>query len=251
MEKYFSFKLLGDPFKMFSTEHSITIAIIVLCSLLLFLYRERIMKNESLKHAIRYGIILLLIVSEVSLNVWYVFTDSFDMRYSLPFQLCSISVYLSTIMLFTKKQVLFEIVYFAGIGGALMAILTPELFYSFPHYRFMHFFIAHAAILLACFYMVWVEKRKPTLLSLAKSFVFVNIMAMVAFIVNIVTGGNYMFVGAKPTNGSIIDFLGPYPWYILSLEVVVIVYFSILYLPYLLLTLRKQKVVLPQSTMKG
>lgn len=44
------------------------------------------------------------------------------------------------------------------------------------------------------------------------------------------TPGNYMFLKAKPVNGSLLDILGPYPWYIISLEVVAFVIFVVLWL---------------------
>lgn len=30
--------------------------------------------------------------------------------------------------------------------------------------------------------------------------------------------GNYLFLSHKPDNASLLDVLGPYPWYILSME---------------------------------
>jgi hypothetical integral membrane protein (TIGR02206 family) len=135
-------------------------------------------------------------------------------------------------MLATMQKWVFEVVYFLGVGGALQALLTPELFYDFPHFRFLHFFIAHISIILAVFYMLWVEKFHIKFKSVWKAFVALNILALLVFFVNRFTGGNYMFLAQKPTNASLIDFLGPYPWYILSLELVVLFIFFLLYLPF-------------------
>jgi hypothetical integral membrane protein (TIGR02206 family) len=136
-------------------------------------------------------------------------------------------------MLFTRNSFLFEITYFLGVGGAVQAILTPELGYDFPHYRYFHFFLAHIAIILASLYMIWFEGLRPTFRSVLKAFAMLNVIALLGYMVNQVTVGNYMFLSRKPSNPSIIDLLGPYPWYILSLELVAFVIFCLLYLPFL------------------
>ena len=86
---------------------------------------------------------------------------------------------------------------FHRIGGALQALLTPVLYYDFPHYRFIEFFAAHIAIILAVLYMVWVEGYRPTLKSIAITMGFLNVLAGVVYVINTITGGNYMFVSAN------------------------------------------------------
>lgn len=140
-----------------------------------------------------------------------------------------------------RQKWVFEVVYFLGVGGALQALLTPELFYDFPHFRFLHFFIAHISIILAVFYMLWVEKFQVKFKSVWKAFAALNIIALVVFLVNRLTGGNYMFLAQKPTNASLIDFLGPYPWYILTLELVVLIIFLLLYAPFFIIEKTKTK----------
>lgn len=38
----------------------------------------------------------------------------------------------------------------------------------------------------------------------------------------------------KPSNGSLLDYLGAWPWYLISLEIVAFVLFLLLYLPFLI-----------------
>ena len=80
--------------------------------------------------------------------------------------------------------------------------------------------------------MVWVEEFSVSMKSVFKSMIVLNILAMIAFIANLMTGANYMFLARKPANPSILDYLGPYPWYILSLELLALIMFILLYLPF-------------------
>ncbi|MCH1627315.1 TIGR02206 family membrane protein [Fredinandcohnia sp. SECRCQ15] len=198
-------------------------------AVILFVFRT---KFSGRKFVIRYTLACFLLLSELSLYAWYTYTKTWDIVDTLPLQLCSISLILSFFMLLSRNKFLFEVTYFLGIGGALQAMLTPELSYDFPHYRYFHFFIAHIAIILASLYMIWYEGYKPTIKSILKAFATLNIIAIFVFLMNKATGGNYMFLAHKPNNPSLIDFLGPYPWYILSLEIVALVMFFLLYLPF-------------------
>ncbi|WP_223700476.1 YwaF family protein [Sutcliffiella deserti] len=220
-----------------SSSHIASIILAVLLIILLFIFRKQ-------KFTRTYGkwlILISLIGSEIWLNAWYFSTGMWDIKYTLPFQLCSISLYLCIWTLLTKQNLSFEIVYFIGLGGALQAILTPELFYDFPHFRFIHFFVAHIAIILSVFYMIWVEGKLIRFKSLWKAFGFLQLIALIVYFINRLTDGNYMFLARKPSNASLIDFLGPYPWYILSLEAVVIILFLVLYLPFPILYRRRNR----------
>jgi hypothetical integral membrane protein (TIGR02206 family) len=80
--------------------------------------------------------------------------------------------------------------------------------------------------------MITVDGYRPTLRSLGKTFAVTNIYAAAIAVVNRLTGGNYLFLSRKPESASIIDFLGPWPWYILSLEAVLIAACLLFYLPF-------------------
>jgi len=59
--------------------------------------------------------------------------------------------------------------------------------------------------------------------------------------INLLVGGNYMFLMHKPPTASLLDVLGPWPWYILSLEVVGFLMGGVLYLPWAVIDLRAKK----------
>jgi hypothetical integral membrane protein (TIGR02206 family) len=227
-----------DTFTLYSISHVSMIVLFSVLAFVLFFYRKQL-QADLWKKPIRFALIGILIVSELSLNIWYSFTDVWDPLDTLPLQLCSISLMLCIFMLITNSYKVFEVTYFFGLAGASQALLTPELFFDFPHYRYFHFFLAHIAIMLACLYMVWLEKMYPTFQSIWKAMIVLNGIAFVVFFVNKWTGGNYMFLSRKPSNPSVIDFLGPYPYYIISLEAVAVLLFSLVYLPFWLVRRRK------------
>ncbi|HBZ80393.1 MULTISPECIES: TIGR02206 family membrane protein [Brevibacillus] len=239
---YFSLFISGAPFQLFSLSHLIALLATFGTALLLYLLRHRL-QAPAAKRTIRFSLAGLLLLTEVGFQLWHVYTGSWSAAYTLPLQLCSVTLLLAIVMLLSRSYSLFEVTFFAGIGGAAQALITPELFYPFPHFRFWHFFLAHAGIVLACLYMTWVEGYRPTYRSVWKTMGLLNGLLVAALAVNSWTGGNYLFVSHKPENPSLIDFLGPYPWYILSLEGVAFAIFSLMYLPFL----RKKQAAVPAT----
>ncbi len=230
----------SPDFVAFTPQHFAALGGCVLIVGLLYLLRRPLQQGSRPRY-MRWFLASMLILCEVSLNVWYVSEGIFQAKDTLPFELCSVTLYVAVIMLLTGNRRLFPFVYFAGIGGALQAILTPVLGYGFPHYRYLEFFIGHLLIILSALYMVWVEGLRPTLGSLFAAFGWLNVLLVPVWIVNRLTGGNYMFISRKPDTASLLDILGPYPWYLLSLEGVALLLFALLYLPFGLRSVKRAK----------
>lgn len=227
-------------FIAYSSAHLITLVILILLAILLFAFRVTLHTHVA-GNVIRWLLIAVLALSEISLNVWYIGQGRYDIQDTLPLELCSISLYLCIAMLIWRSKRLLQIVYFTGIGGALQALLTPVLDYGFPHFRFLEFFIAHIAIILAVLYMVWVERQRVQLRSVWIAMGFMNFLLLTVGTANWLTGGNYMFLARKPDTASLLDLLGPYPWYLLALEAVALLLFLLLYFPFVIADRLRQR----------
>ncbi|MDW0115456.1 TIGR02206 family membrane protein [Sporosarcina thermotolerans] len=222
---------ISNSFELFSTIHLATI--IVLFCLIVYLFWQR--RNLSSRHTEQlktYERIVAgsLLAMEITYHIWLVTSGRWAADDSLPLELCSISLFVAIALLWTGNRYLVDFVVFAGIGGAIQAIATPVLDMNFPHFRFFHFFYTHAGIILTGLYFVWVKGYVPTFKGVIKTMMFLNIILPVIMVVNWLFDGNYMFLRMKPQNGSILDFLGPYPWYILSLEMVAFTTFVLIWL---------------------
>jgi hypothetical integral membrane protein (TIGR02206 family) len=142
-------------------------------------------------------------------------------------------VWLSAWMLLTGSVRVYEYAYFLGIVGPLQALITPDAgIYGFPHFRFFQTLIAHGLILTAALYMTVVEGYRPERRSLLRVLVGMNVYMAGVGVVNMRLGSNYLFIARKPDTASIVDFLGPWPWYIVAMEIIGFLNCLILYAPF-------------------
>lgn len=219
----------AETFEYMSGSHVTVLLIILALLLLLFLFRFQLRRSPLLKEVLRWSLAAVLIISQLTLEIWYQAFGLWDIKNTLPLELCSLTLMLSILMLITKSRLLYTFVFYAGICGALAALLTPNLAYAFPHFRFIQFFIAHGAIILSALYMSWIEYEKLSFISVPIGFIMLNVAAGFVWLINQMTGANYMFLSHKPDTPSILDLLGPYPFYIVMEEILALHLFLMLY----------------------
>lgn len=203
-------------FELFSGHHLIGLAAAAAAVAAIIGFRASLRRRGR---GIRFGIAGVLIGSEIALYTYYTVTETWGW-YALPFQLCTITLWASVFVLLTRSRRGYEIAFFLGILGALQALLTPYLTVTAPDFRYYHFFLAHIGIIAASVYMTAVEGYRPTVRSVFRAFVWLNVFAVTAAVANRLTGYNFMFLAGKPQTSSMLDALAPWPWYIAQLELV-------------------------------
>lgn len=239
MDTFFGKEFPGPPFELFGQQHLVALTILALS--ILFLVWLRYQKNSRVKAAVAMGIAGILLVDEVLYHLWNLHIGEWTVQKMLPLQLCTVFVWLSPFLLWRKHYRIYEFAYFVGIGGALQAVLTPDIAeYSFPHFRFFQVFLSHSCIILAALYMTLVERFRPTLRSLGRVLVGLNLYMVLVFGINILLGSNYLYLMHKPETPSALDMMGPWPWYIVASEALAIFIFFLLYLPFGLYDVRQR-----------
>lgn len=206
-----------------------TLAVIAVLAILLFLFRQTV-KRPKLSKFLRYLFVFLLLGSQIGYQIWMIAAGRWSVRTSLPLQLSDLSVYLSAIMLVTKSRKLFVFLYFVGIGSSIQALATPDLgMFSFPHIRYILFFISHGSVFLSCLLMTVIGTYRLRQRSLWVTVLIVNVYGVCIYLLDRWLGANYMYLTKKPGGSSLLDVLGPWPWYIVSAEAITIACFYILY----------------------
>ncbi|MDD9149881.1 TIGR02206 family membrane protein [Sporolactobacillus sp. CQH2019] len=233
MGKFFQTKPYETPFRLFSPEHLAALAVIALAAILLFVFRKRIRRSAPWRNGLRYLLAALLLLAEISYQAWLIYSGKWSLRSSLPLELSDLSALLAILLLINGNRYLFSFLYFAGIGSSLQALLTPDLSsYAFPHFLFIEFFTAHGGMILACLLMIAVEHYRPSFRSLWTTFLIVTAYGAGIFFLDRLTDANYLYLVNRPKTSSVMDFLGPQPWHLLSLEALMLLEFVLLYVPF-------------------
>lgn len=152
---------------------------------------------------------------------------------AFPCHLCDMAAFCGSYALLTRSRLCAELTWFWGLAGTLNGLITPALVYPFPHPGYWTFFILHGGVVTVAVYLVLGLRMPPRSGAVWRVFGWTQAYFVLAVVMNLLTGANYGFLRDKPANPSLLDHLGPWPWYILCLEALALVFFTVLNLPFL------------------
>jgi len=226
------------PFHAFSIQHLVTLAVIAfLCLTIARTAREMLLSSRKWLGGFLGS--LLLIYAAV-LYYQEAAGHALSWQDSLPLELCNLVLIACIIALFWPNQLITEITYFCGLGGVLQATLTPDLSQGFPSWNFILFFWSHGVTLVSIIFLISAREFRPRKGSIRRMMIVLNCYALVVGVIDAIGGWNYGYLCRKPYgHPSLLDVLGPWPWYILSLEAVAFLTFLLLSLPWRLLSSTK------------
>ena len=235
----------NSTFEVFGVEHVVGLLISVLMIVLIpWVSLKYLGKNSQARLGMVIGYIVML-----NYPIWVVLemiAGTFNFSLHLPVHLCRISNLLIPLVMVKRHYLTFEILFFWGLSGTLQGAITPDISAGFPHFHYFRFWIAHNGLVLALVYAVVVFKMWPTKKSIQKSFIALNLFLILAVIVNLILDANYFWICGKPVTPSgdhvptILDFMGPWPWYILTAEFVALIHFLLAYTPFYFINKKRE-----------
>jgi len=154
----------------------------------------------------------------------------------LPFQLCDFAAVLAGFALLTRRRLLCELTYFWGLAATIQGLVTPAIQVGYPQLPYFAFFIQHFSIVAAALYMPLADDWRPDRpwwRSPLRALLWANAYILFAITVNSLLHANFGFAAHKPANPSLLDHLGPWPWYLFGMEALAGVFFLILSLPFI------------------
>jgi hypothetical integral membrane protein (TIGR02206 family) len=173
-----------------------------------------------------------IVVTELSWQPYVLANHSWSAAFSLPVQLCDIGGFVAAAALLWRQALLVEIAYFWGLGGTVQALLTPDLRDHFPSFPYLQFYATHDLVVLAALFLVIGLGLQPRAGAVVRIFLLTLGFAAAIGLVDVVSGGNYLYLRQVPAQGSLLSVMGPWPWYIAVGALLTLIVLTVLYAPF-------------------
>lgn len=222
-----------QPFVLFSGVHLFSMLIIVLITTWLTIaYKDKADNEKSVMAKILAYVLIVHVLSSPIKDLFFV-VNPYNWREVLPLHMCDLSEIFMAWFLLGGPKLLYKCAFFWGLGGASLALITPDVY--FYDLEYVYFFIGHGAIILTIIYATVVLGNRPYFRDiLVVSALTIFILLPITYVINLVLGepANYWYLLQKPPGDTILDLFPDPPLHILYTTPVAIFVFLLTYLPY-------------------
>ena len=165
----------------------------------LYFYLSYRVKNQNIQIFLKSSS-LIIIGMTFAYHIILGSSGAWTLKEDLPLHLCSVSAIICSVIFFVKKkQFLFEFLFYCGIIGGLVSILTPQItLYNDNYFFYIMFYFKHASIITIPLVIMYRMKMKLGKYSWLKTFGGINILLAIVMPVNSVLGSNYLYVAKPP-----------------------------------------------------
>jgi hypothetical integral membrane protein (TIGR02206 family) len=245
----------GREFRPWTAEHVVPVIVILVFAFALGAFAKGRQHGEAAKampspRFMRASLWLTVVVwaNEIAYQAYWFLVGGWSVTGSLMLQMCGLAILFLPVMLLSedpgRRQRWFDVLYFWGIGGAIQALIAPDIGASgFPAYRYFSFFLSHGLIITMTVLMALAGGVTITWRSLIRAFVVTNVLLIPIYGVDQLLRfippydpGNYFVLGYPPPTGSVVDVFarvfGPAPRYVIGLEAMGLAIFLVLLAPW-------------------
>lgn len=214
-----------------SLQHILPIVLALVFAIILIRFSNRKL-NKSQQQNFFHGLGIFVSLTVLLFHIYLISKGNYSLVTDLPLYLCSFLALFIFIFTYYRKYWMYEILLFWILAGTSQAILTPDISEDFPSFEYIRYWIAHLGLIIIIIYATSVFKMLPTLKSVFKSFLAIQIFFVFSLLINYALDANYSYLSKKPNVASVLDYLGDWPKYIIVVEALLIPYFLIIYLPF-------------------
>lgn len=190
--------------------------------------------NKRQQHLLIHALAVVVSLIVISFHLHKFSLGTYDIQKDLPLYLCSLLAIIMPIFTHYRKYWMYEILVFWIIAGTLQAIFTPDIATGFPTFDYLRYWAVHVGLLIVIFYATFVFKMAPKFKSIFKSILALQIYVLMMVVINCLLNANYFYLNQKPKSASLLDYFGEWPLYIIVVQLILVPYFLLIYLPFYL-----------------
>jgi hypothetical integral membrane protein (TIGR02206 family) len=219
-------------FRSFTLLHGAALLLVALVIVLL-VGAGRAWRGTARERRLASVMAAVILVLRLGVLLWNMMPERWSLGRSLPLQICDLAAIGSAFALLTDRRWLWSIAYFWGLALSVQGLVQPDLAAGPVSLAFWLFWLHHALIVGAALYVVMVRGFRPTgrdlLVALGAGVMYVALV----FPLDLLVGANYGYLGrALPTQPTVLDWLGPWPWRVLAMVGLGALVMLVLYLPW-------------------
>ncbi|MFO0709699.1 MAG: TIGR02206 family membrane protein [Sandaracinus sp.] len=208
----------APPFQPFGLLHLVTVAIVLTVIAAVVAWGRRVPATQA--RAIARGLGVILAVYYVVEGVVRVTLLGVEPVLLLPMELCSALFFIGAYALYTHSAIALEVLFFWAFAGTVHALITPTPGEGFPSLEYVRYFVCHGLLVLVATYAVLALDLALSWRSALRALLALQLWELVVAVVDLALDQNFMYLRHAPPSPTLIDSLGPWPVYLVSLELV-------------------------------
>lgn len=219
----------SGEFTAYGISHWAAIAVFVAGAVLLV----RLGRRQSPAQSRRFGRVVGAVTAAIYAVavVYSMFPPSIER--SVPLHLTDLATVVSAYAWWSQRHCAHALMYYWGLVLSVQALISPALRGpDFPHYQYLGFWFIHLVVVWGAVYLTWGRGIRPNWRSYRIAVAVTSAWMVVTFAFNRLTGSNYGFLNGKPSTGSLLDVLGPWPLYVVVGAVAVFVLWALMTWPW-------------------
>jgi hypothetical integral membrane protein (TIGR02206 family) len=214
-------------FPRFGLEHDLALVVVAGATAAAIVFARRASpRAATVARFVMAALMLGGSLTEIVVGLWTGLETADDL---IPLQLCDFSLFLGAYTLVTLSEWTIEPLFYFAMSGTVAALVTPELpCVHVADFRFLAYFGLHGLTIMSALVLPLGLGLVPARGAWWRAVVWINGYAAVVALFNLAAGTNLLYLRSKPTVPTLFDVLGPWPWYLVSLEGVCLALFFVL-----------------------
>jgi hypothetical integral membrane protein (TIGR02206 family) len=218
-------------FQLFGWLHILILTLAAGSLVGMYYLRDRL-TIPAVGRVFRYAVATLIITLEVVYQVWIASRNGFHVVEAVPLGLCAMMEWITVVaLLFDLKRVIKVVLPWAFVGSGLsFIVVNMGTSYTFPHFRFFHYFGIHWLFLVGNLYYLFTGAFRYAYRDLVRSTVWLAGVSLCVLVIDLVTNQNFMFLVEWPEEMDFVNKFIAFPLNTVLLMLGAFIIFNLFYL---------------------